>query len=354
MPALLSLMPATLGWSIETTLQEVADVMSKQYNLSFSLSYHDANQTVSAASGFTDAGLGMGSPSQKATVSDKYVWGSTTKMFTAAAVLQLVDRGVVALDDPAAKHIDPILQRLNGTTLADHFGEAVGALEVRHLLHMTSGLSDYDGAAYTTAQFQRRAHDFSPLEILSGFVPPLSRWARPGTRQRYCSTNYILLGLLLARHLAPATGGWAAYAQASVFPPTLRPHLAATSFALRGACAAHTRVHGFMEGYPELKSLPPQDVWNVSCLGGWTAGNLVAPVSALALFTRELYRPGGSLISAARQSEMIDFSDEERSPALRISSSARPDWTPDHGLAKKEGRVGSDDAFFRLNSVILW
>ena len=122
-------MPATLGWSIETTLQEVADVMSKQYNLSFSLSYHDANQTVSAASGFTDAGLGMGSPSQKATVSDKYVWGSTTKMFTAAAVLQLVDRGVVALDDPAAKHIDPILQRLNGTTLADHFGEAVGALE---------------------------------------------------------------------------------------------------------------------------------------------------------------------------------------------------------------------------------
>ena len=53
--------------------------------------------------------------------------------------------------------------------------------------------------------------------------------------------------------------------------------------------------------------LVPQDVWNVSCLGGWTAGNLLGTSRDLARFGFELYRPGGSVVSAARQGEMTDW-----------------------------------------------
>lgn len=55
-----------------------------------------------------------------------------------------------------------------------------------------------------------------------------------------------------------------------------------------GPCSDFTPVHGFMEFYPSA-SLPKQDVWDVSCLGGWTAGNYVGSVADVARFTYELY-----------------------------------------------------------------
>ena len=36
----------------------------------------------------------------------------TTKMFTGPAVLQLVDKGIVHLDDAISMHIDPILHKV--------------------------------------------------------------------------------------------------------------------------------------------------------------------------------------------------------------------------------------------------
>jgi CubicO group peptidase (beta-lactamase class C family) len=88
-----------------------------------------------------------------------------------AAVLQLVERGVVKLDDPVTLHVDPLLKRLNGTTLADHFGAEISKVLITHLLHMTSGLGDYDRGSYSADQFASPAHDFSPIEILGKYVP---------------------------------------------------------------------------------------------------------------------------------------------------------------------------------------
>lgn len=165
-----------------------------------------------------------------------------------------------------------------------------------------------DRPPYTEAQFADRAHDFTPIEILSRFVPKLPWWARPGSEQRYCSANYILLGLLLAAHATPPTSGeWTRYNQMSVVPPALRARLNRSLFVDAGRCADHTPVHGFMQSYEGLK-LPPQDVHNLSCVSGWTAGNFLGPVEEVAWFTRELYRPGGSVVSATAQRHMTDFS----------------------------------------------
>jgi CubicO group peptidase (beta-lactamase class C family) len=89
----------------------------------------------------------------------------------AAGPLQLVERGIIKLDDPVTLHVDPLLKRLNGSTLADKFGRNIAKVRIAHLLHMTSGVGDYDRGPYTADQFASPAHDFSPIEILTKYVP---------------------------------------------------------------------------------------------------------------------------------------------------------------------------------------
>merc|ERR1719218_570783 len=99
--------------------------MSKKYDMSIAAAVQTVNTSFAVAAGYIDAGLGLGTPTRQALPDDLYVWGSTTKMFTAPAVLQLVERGLVSLDDAIALHVDPFLRKINGTTLSDRFGHTL-------------------------------------------------------------------------------------------------------------------------------------------------------------------------------------------------------------------------------------
>jgi D-alanyl-D-alanine carboxypeptidase len=107
---------------------------------------------------------------------------SITKTATAVAVLQLVDRGLVALDAPAA------------TYLSDFpYG---GAVTVRQLLAHTGGLPNplplrWIHPADTHSDFEERAF-FDDVFARSG----RARRA-PGARVRYSNLGYVLLGRLV-------------------------------------------------------------------------------------------------------------------------------------------------------------
>jgi len=300
---------AGLGDDINSALQRVANQMQAKYNMSIAAAFFSPTLKTSVAAGYTDSGLGIGTPTRKALPDDVYVWGSTTKMFTGAAVLQLVDAGRVALTDAITLHIDPILVHLCGKTLMQHFGEAIKAVQIQHLLHMTSGIADYDGESYARAQFANRSKDFSPVEIISNYVSTNLTYT-PGTMQSYCSTNYILLGLVLANHYHKngSTWSWQGYDQLSVIPGALQKAFKTSQFLTAGTCKDHTPVHGFMESYSSA-SLPPQDVWNVSCVGGWTAGNYLGSVDDVARFSYELWSTKKhNIVSADAQSHLVNFS----------------------------------------------
>ena len=79
--------------------------------------------------GFGSADLEHGVP---ITPSSRFDIGSTSKQFTAAAVLLLEQDGVLSLDDDVRKWIPEL----------HDFGETI---TIRHLLHHTSGLRDYIG-----------------------------------------------------------------------------------------------------------------------------------------------------------------------------------------------------------------
>jgi len=301
--------------TIRSVLQEYALKEHNEWNCSialavFSPSLSTDNPLVAAAAGFTNQGLEFSAHDLRpAQPEDMYVWGSITKMFTGPAVLQLVERGTVALDDKITKHVDPYLRRSGQPTLGQHFNidANITNVTIRHLLHMESGLPDYDRGNYSVDQFAAPGHDFSPEEILHKYVPREFDFS-PGTHQDYCSTNYILLGMVLATHMT--NGTWKDYNQATVFPEHLRESFSRSVFVDKGRCSDHTTVHGIMgpSDY-DPSATSDTDISNVSCVGGWTAGNYVGAVTDVAKYTYELYnarQPG--IVSKASQALMIDFS----------------------------------------------
>jgi CubicO group peptidase (beta-lactamase class C family) len=108
---------------------------------------------------------------------------SITKQFTAAAVLRLVERGRLGLDDPLAEH-------LPGFPGGDR-------ITLRHLLHQTSGVPDYSEDPAGSAG---KAAAMTPEAKLAW----ISRLAatpafEPGAKWAYSNSNYVLLGLVVER-----------------------------------------------------------------------------------------------------------------------------------------------------------
>ncbi len=109
---------------------------------------------------------------------------SITKTMTGAVILQLVDEGVVRLDDPIERWLDPI-------------AHVPPAITVRQLLNHTSGLANYTlSAALGEAITADPARPFTVDELL-GFVGPPQFTA--GERTEYTNTAFLLLGRIAER-----------------------------------------------------------------------------------------------------------------------------------------------------------
>ncbi|MFN8022615.1 MAG: serine hydrolase domain-containing protein [Acidimicrobiales bacterium] len=114
--------------------------------------------------------------------------GSVTKTFVAVVVLQLVDEGAFALDDP----IGPLLEG-TGIELAD-----ADTITVRELLQHTSGLPEYIDDPAITSQGDKV---WTPAELVA-VADAHGRVDVPGGGHHYANTNYVVLGEII-RH---ATG----------------------------------------------------------------------------------------------------------------------------------------------------
>jgi CubicO group peptidase (beta-lactamase class C family) len=109
--------------------------------------------------------------------------GSMNKMFTATSIMQLVEKGLLTLDDPIDKHVDE-------SWLPK---EITSKITIHHLLTHTSGLGSYFNETYmkgSRAQF-RNVEDFKPL--VQGDKPAFE----PGERYRYSNTGMLLLGVVI-------------------------------------------------------------------------------------------------------------------------------------------------------------
>lgn len=107
--------------------------------------------------------------------------GSMNKMFTAIAVLQLVEAGKLGLDDALARHLPDYPNRA--------FAERV---TVRHLLSHTGGAGDIFGPEFDQRRETLRRHaDY--VALYGGRAPDFP----PGSRFRYANYGFVLLGALV-------------------------------------------------------------------------------------------------------------------------------------------------------------
>ena len=149
------------------------------------------------ASGFEDVAA-----KRAATTRTRFRIASITKTFTAVAVLQLVERGKLALDAPLAAVLPD----------APHARE----ITIRQLLMHTSGLPNYGDAAFNDG---RVATKTTPAAILASIAPRALEFA-PGSRYGYSNTGYVLLGLAVEK---AAGMPLAAYEQRNIFAPAAMP-----------------------------------------------------------------------------------------------------------------------------------
>ncbi|WP_371668858.1 beta-lactamase family protein [Streptomyces sp. NBC_00289] len=113
--------------------------------------------------------------------------GSTTKVVTAAVVLDLVAEGRVGLGTRVRHYLPELL------------GPRFAGVTVRQLLNHTSGIPAGDGFGNSFAeQYAHRFDTLSPRDVVASAVAKEREFA-PGTQQHYLNINYTVLGLLVEK-----------------------------------------------------------------------------------------------------------------------------------------------------------
>ena len=130
--------------TLAAKLQPLLDYQAKAYDSGVVLAFRSGDTKIELASGYAARKYNATAPRELIKTTDPLMWGSITKMYTGAGIMQLRDKGVLKLSDLASKHVDPILKRLNSTSMVELFGPNASAVTIEHLLGMQSGIYDFD------------------------------------------------------------------------------------------------------------------------------------------------------------------------------------------------------------------
>ncbi|MGK5731983.1 serine hydrolase domain-containing protein [Streptomyces sp. URMC 124] len=211
--------------------------------------------------------------------------GSETKTFTVTALLKLVDRGAVRLDDPIGAYVKGVP---NGNVIT-----------LRQLAGMRSGLFNYsEDDDFFKALTSRPRRPFTPQQLLGyAFRHPVQ--FPPGERFSYCNTNLILLGLVIEKVTGRPLRD---VIREKVLVPAGLRH---TSFPV-GAEFPKPHPQGYTSQTASGKVEETAD-WNPSW--AWAAGAMVSDLEDLRVWARTVATgvlPGGrTLIGPATQKQRL-------------------------------------------------
>ncbi|MDI3288716.1 serine hydrolase domain-containing protein [Polyangium sp. 15x6] len=204
------------------------------------------------------------------TTSTRFCIGSMGKVFTAVAIMQLVEQGRLGLSDPLARHLPDYANR----SLAER-------VTVEQLLTHTGGTGDIFGP-----QYDANAGALETTADLVRFYGAREPLFEPGSRWGYSNYGFVLLGAILER----VTGKpYEAVFHERIFGPAGMP---ATSQAFASSRATAMPYTG--AGATGRKALAPYE--------GLPAGGGYSTVEDLQAFVVALRR--GALVSAATLAAM--------------------------------------------------
>lgn len=312
---------ATKGDDLETMkkdIQAIVEARGVKYNCSFSV----AVKTPSLGSALTWAtGDGV-------TTSSKFAWGSITKMWTGVSIMQLVEKGVFGLEDKVAPFADAQLAKMKATgkfpkqtfsKLSDLFGPEVDEVNFHNVLHMASGIPDFDTAnpsrtgkdmdPFRAEVYENPKHNFDEPELMSlPWVATHNLTSTPGQGFHYSSTNFGILGLILAGYAG--ADNYLEFNQSSFLPDSLNavPAIRDVVWGRVGSPADHGVVPGFdRTDYNGQSSkgagVPVVDVNGVFC--GYSASDFIGAPAAVAEIGYAMWGKASSLLAPALRDLMV-------------------------------------------------
>jgi D-alanyl-D-alanine carboxypeptidase len=217
---------------------------------------------------------------------------SIAKTFTAIVTLQLVDEGVLSLDDTITKWLDdPVVTAIPN----------VDRVTLRQLLTHTSGIYDFaddnDGTFWVDAFMGPNADwtkVWTPQELLAyAAAGKHDPYFEPGANYFYSNTNYILIGLIVESATGKKYGD-------ELQRRILTPLALNDTFMPEGQELPEGTIDAYQNIDGELLSLAGTNVsW------AWTFGGMVSTILDLARFSHAVY--SGELLSPASFQEMFAY-----------------------------------------------
>ena len=163
------------------------------------------------------------------TVDTRFRTASTSKMFTAAAVLRLAQDGKLKLDE----RIDQVVPGLAG--------KPIGTATIQQLLSHTSGAGEFFGPRYDAHKHELRVH-----EDYVRFFGGDALLSKPGSKFQYSNLGYLYLGAAIEH----ASGkSFYDYLDEKVFAPARMTHTdtAPADVDMRGRARGYIRPPGERE-----------------------------------------------------------------------------------------------------------
>lgn len=248
-----------------------------------------------AAAGLRDATAGASAPNHL-TVDDRLRAASVSKTLTAAAVLDLVDRGRLSLDE-----------RLGDPRWFPRFPNA-DRITVEMLLRHTAGVPDY-----LASDAYARAADTHPLEPWGRREPiaaaaAMRPVADPGAGFSYSNTDYHLLGAIVEQVTGRTLGEYArerfllpaGLTSAVVDEGVGAPAMTAPGHERDAASGVLEPITGIYERGSLYRST------------GWADGQLVTTASELARWGADLLSEHGRALSPAARGALLASADMHR------------------------------------------
>ncbi|MEM1627771.1 MAG: serine hydrolase [Desulfurococcaceae archaeon] len=163
----------------------ILDKMSKNKMPGLSIAiYRDGEIVYANGFGFKDI-----ESSQPPTPRTNYCIGSITKAFTATAIMQLYEKGLLDIEDPVNKYIDVLKS---------------GDIKIHHLLTHTSGIPALGYAEALIDSYYELGGPWLPAskpdDVLI-YMGDYDSWIlfKPGERWLYLNEGYVLLGKIIEK-----------------------------------------------------------------------------------------------------------------------------------------------------------
>lgn len=195
--------------------------------------------------------------------SDLFRIGSLTKTYVGTVILQMIDEGLLNLDDTVDKYIATVPNGKNIT--------------IRMLLNMTSGLYNYsESEAWSKIAGENLLYKWDPYELLY-YAFMEKPYFPPGQGFHYSNTNTIMLGIIIEKLSKDKLEN---QIKIRILD---KLNLVNTSFPNTHTYAGQY-IHGYMynEDKPEDWSEKMDPSW------GWAAGAIISNISDLKTYIKAL------------------------------------------------------------------